>query len=47
MHKLYDEVQDKFQIPLMHLADATAEAINRKGIILKQNLNFQFFVTIV
>ena len=42
MHKLYDEVQAQIQIPLLHIADATAEAIiNRSEIISKQNLNFQ------
>jgi aspartate racemase len=41
MHKLYDEVQARIQIPLMHIADATAEAIISSGIISKQNLNFQ------
>ena len=41
IHKLYDEVQAQIQIPLMHIADATAEAIKRSGIISKQNLNFQ------
>jgi len=31
MHKLYDEVQDQIQIPLLHIADATAEAIKSRG----------------
>jgi len=41
MQKLYEMVQGQIQIPLMHMADATAEAIKRSGIISKQNLNFQ------
>lgn len=32
MHKLYDNVQEQIQIPLLHIADATAEAIKAKGI---------------
>lgn len=33
MHKLYDEIQDQIQIPLLHIADATAEAIKAKDIV--------------
>jgi aspartate racemase len=32
MHKLYDEIQEKIQIPLLHIADATAEAIKGSGM---------------
>ncbi len=32
MHKLYDEVQEQIQIPLLHIADATAEAIKSRGM---------------
>jgi aspartate racemase len=32
MHKLYDEVQNQIQIPLLHIADATAETIKRSGM---------------
>jgi aspartate racemase len=32
MHKLYGEIQNEIQIPLLHIADATAEAIKAKGI---------------
>ena len=31
MHKLYDEVQEKIKIPLLHIADATAEVIKAGG----------------
>ena len=32
MHKLYDEIQERIQIPLLHIADATAEAIKSSGM---------------
>jgi len=32
MHKMADEVQKNIQIPLLHIADATAEKIKEKGI---------------
>jgi len=32
MHKLYDEIQAQIQIPLLHIADATAQAIKGGGI---------------
>ncbi len=32
MHKLYDIVQQSIRIPMLHIADATAEAIQAKGI---------------
>ena len=32
MHKLYDMIQKNIQIPLMHIADATAESIKAEGI---------------
>ena len=32
MHKLYGEIQNKIQIPLLHIADATADEIVRKGM---------------
>jgi aspartate racemase len=32
MHKLYDEVQNHIQIPMLNIADATAEKIKTKGI---------------
>jgi len=32
MHKLYDIVQQNVQIPLLHIADATAETIKAEGI---------------
>lgn len=32
MHKLYDIVQQNIRIPMLHIADATAEAIQAKGI---------------
>ena len=32
MHKLYDEVQNNIQIPMLNIADATAEKIKMKGI---------------
>ena len=32
MHKLYDEVQEQIQIPLLHIADATAQAIKSSGM---------------
>ena len=31
MHKLYDEVQENIKIPLLHIADATAEVIKAGG----------------
>ena len=32
MHKLYDEVQNNIQIPMLNIADATAEKIKTEGI---------------
>ena len=32
MHKLYDIIQQNIQIPLLHIADATAESIKAQGI---------------
>ena len=32
MHKLYDILQQNIQIPLLHIADATAETIKAEGI---------------
>ncbi len=32
MHKLYDEIQAQIRIPLLHIADATAEAIKGSGM---------------
>jgi len=32
MHKLYDKVQKQIYIPMLHIADATAEAIKAGGI---------------
>ena len=32
MHKLYDQIQEGIQIPLLHIADATAEAIKGRGM---------------
>jgi aspartate racemase len=32
MHKLYDEVQNKINIPMLNIADATAEKIKMAGI---------------
>jgi aspartate racemase len=32
MHKLYDEVQDNIAIPMLHIADATADKIKAAGI---------------
>jgi aspartate racemase len=32
MHKLYDIVQENIRIPMLHIADATAEEINAKSI---------------
>ena len=40
MHKVAREVEEAVSIPLLHIADATAEALKRSGIISKQNLNF-------
>jgi aspartate racemase len=31
MHKLYDEVQNQIHTPMLHIADATAEAIKAEG----------------
>ncbi len=33
MHKLADKIEDSVQIPLLHIADVTAEAIKEKGMI--------------
>jgi aspartate racemase len=32
MHKLYDQIQQSVRIPLLHIADATANAIRAEGI---------------
>ncbi len=32
MHKLADEIQASIQIPILHIADATAEKIVAKGL---------------
>lgn len=32
MHKLYDKIQQNIRIPLLHIADATAESIKAQGI---------------
>ena len=32
MHKMYNDVQDKIKIPILHIADATAEKIKAKGL---------------
>lgn len=32
IHKIADEVQSRIEIPLLHIADATAEAITNQGI---------------
>jgi aspartate racemase len=32
MHKLYDNIQQSVRIPLLHIADATAESIKAEGI---------------
>ncbi len=32
MHKLYDIIQQNIKIPMLHIADATAESIKAKGI---------------
>lgn len=32
MHKMYDEVQQNLSIPILHIADATAEAIKKQNI---------------
>ena len=32
MHKLYDKIQQSVRIPLLHIADATAELIKARGI---------------
>ena len=32
MHKLYDKIQQSVRIPLLHIADATAERIKAQGI---------------
>jgi aspartate racemase len=32
MHKLYDDVQQNISIPMLHIADATAETITARGI---------------
>ena len=32
MHKLYDDVQGRIRIPMLHIADATAETIKAGGI---------------
>ncbi|MEE4198287.1 MAG: aspartate/glutamate racemase family protein [Bacteroidales bacterium] len=32
MHKMYDEVQNSISIPVLHIADATAEAVKEKNL---------------
>ena len=32
MHKLYDDVQQNINIPMLHIADATAKSITARGI---------------
>jgi aspartate racemase len=32
MHKLYNDIQQNIRIPMLHIADATAEAITGRGI---------------
>ncbi|MGZ4123174.1 MAG: aspartate/glutamate racemase family protein, partial [Tumebacillaceae bacterium] len=32
MHKMYPAVSDAIQIPVLHIADSTAEAIKRQGL---------------
>jgi len=32
MHKMYDDVQNSISIPVLHIADATAEAIKEKNL---------------
>ena len=32
MHKLADKIEESVQIPLLHIADVTAEAIHEKGM---------------
>ena len=32
MHKVYDDVQNNIQIPMLHIADATAKEIQARGI---------------
>ena len=32
MHKLYDDVQQNINIPMLHIADATAEAVTGRGM---------------
>ena len=32
MHKVYDDVQNNLQIPMLHIADTTAEEIRARGI---------------
>jgi aspartate racemase len=42
MHKMADEVQKNIQIPLLHIADATAEKIKAKGIKIVGLLGTKF-----
>ncbi len=32
MHKMFDQVQENVKIPMIHIADATAEEIKKKGL---------------
>ena len=42
MHKLYDIIQQNVQIPLLHIADATAEKIKAEGIQIIALLGTRF-----
>jgi len=42
MHKMADEVQKSISIPLLHIADATAEAIQAQGLLRVGLLGTQF-----
>jgi aspartate racemase len=42
MHKLYDIIQQNVQIPLLHIADATAERIKAEGIQIIALLGTRF-----
>jgi len=45
MHKVVDEVQAATNLPIIHIADATATAIKRKGLIKIALLGTQFTMT--
>ena len=42
MHKVADEVQDQIQIPVLHIADATAEQIKAQGLKIVALLGTRF-----